>query len=56
MNLECSLVLNRYLHGLFGAERFDDLRRSLKEQDPPKPENDRGHVFRASVISLDDLL
>lgn len=31
MNLERSLVLNRYFHALFGAERFDDLRRALKE-------------------------
>ena len=33
MNIDRSLVLNRYLHGLFGAERFDDLRRGLKEQE-----------------------
>ena len=33
MNLERSLVLNRYFHGLFGAERFEDLRRVLKEQE-----------------------
>jgi hypothetical protein len=33
MNLERALVLNRYLHSLFGADRFDDLRRALKEQD-----------------------
>lgn len=33
MNLERSLVLNRYFHGLFGAERFDDLRRALREQE-----------------------
>ena len=33
MNLERSLVLNRYFHGLFGTERFDDLRRALNEQE-----------------------
>ena len=33
MNLERSVVLNRYLHSLFGADRFDDLRRALKEQE-----------------------
>ena len=33
MNLERSLVLNRYHHSLFGAERFDELRRALKDQE-----------------------
>ena len=33
MTLERSLVLNRYLHNLFGAERFDELRRALREQE-----------------------
>ncbi|MBU2226376.1 MAG: DEAD/DEAH box helicase family protein [Proteobacteria bacterium] len=33
MNIERSLVLNRFFHNLFGAERFDDLRRALKEQE-----------------------
>ncbi len=33
MNLDRSLVLNRFLHGLFGAERFDDLRHALKDQE-----------------------
>jgi len=33
MNLERSLVLNRFLHGLFGADRLDDLRRALKDQE-----------------------
>jgi len=33
LNLERSLVLNQYLHHLFGAEGFDDLRRALKEQE-----------------------
>jgi len=33
MNLDRSLVLNRFLHGLFGVERFDDLRQALKDQE-----------------------
>jgi hypothetical protein len=33
MNLDRSLVLNRYLHSLFDADRFDDLRRAIKEQE-----------------------
>lgn len=33
MNLERSLVLNRFLHGQLGADRFDDLRRALKDQE-----------------------
>jgi hypothetical protein len=33
MNIDRSLVLNRYFHSLFGAERFEDLRRELKEQE-----------------------
>jgi hypothetical protein len=33
MTLERSLVLNRYFHHLFGAERFDDLRRALRDQE-----------------------
>jgi hypothetical protein len=33
MNIERSLVLNRYFHVLFGAERFDELRQVLKEQE-----------------------
>jgi len=45
MNLECSLVLNRYLHGLFGAERFDDLRRALKEQEEGAGSDGRSHLF-----------
>jgi hypothetical protein len=42
MNIERSLVLNRYFHGLFGAERFDELRRVLKEQEEgPRTEGRR---------------
>lgn len=49
MNLERSLVLNRYLHGLFGAERFDDLRRALKEQEEgPGPD---GHSRFFDVLA-----
>lgn len=33
MNLERSLVLNRYIHSLFGVEQFDDLRRGLNDQE-----------------------
>ncbi|MGE5590763.1 MAG: DEAD/DEAH box helicase family protein [Bacillota bacterium] len=33
MSLERSLILNRYFHSLFGAERFDDLQRALKDQE-----------------------
>ena len=45
MNLERSLVLNRYLHGLFGAERFDDLRRALKEQEEGPGPDGRSRFF-----------
>jgi len=39
LNLERSLVLNRYFHSLFGAERFDDLRHALKgEEVGPGPD------------------
>ena len=33
MALERCLVLSRYFHHLFGAERFDDLRRALRDQE-----------------------
>jgi hypothetical protein len=40
MNLERSLILNRYIHGLFGAVWFDDLRHALKDQEEgPGPDN-----------------
>ena len=45
MNLDRSLVLNRYLHALFGAERFDDLRRSLKEQEEGAGPDGRSRFF-----------
>lgn len=45
MNLERSLVLNRYLHGLFGAERFDDLRRILREQEEGPGRDGRSRFF-----------
>jgi hypothetical protein len=45
MNLERSLVLNRYLHGLLGAERFEDLRRSLKEQEEGPGPDGRSRFF-----------
>lgn len=39
MNLERSLVLNRFLHSLFGADRFDDLRRTLRDlEEGPGPD------------------
>jgi hypothetical protein len=45
MNLERSLVLNCYLHSLFGAERFDDLRRALKEQEEDVGPDGRSRFF-----------
>jgi len=45
MNLERSLVLNRYLHSLFGAERFDELRRALKEQEEGTGPDGRSRFF-----------
>ena len=45
MNIERSLVLNRYFHGLFGAERFDELRRVLKEQEEGSAPGGRSHFF-----------
>jgi len=45
MNIERSLVLNRYFHGLFGAERFDELRRVLKEQEEGLGPNGRSRFF-----------
>ena len=45
MNLERSLVLNRHLHGLFGAESFDDLRRALKEQEEGVGPDGRSRFF-----------
>ena len=45
MSLERSLVLNRYFHGLFGAVRFDELRRALKEQEEGPGPDGRSHFF-----------
>ncbi|MGH7381116.1 MAG: DEAD/DEAH box helicase family protein [Candidatus Methylomirabilales bacterium] len=45
MNLERSLVLNRFLHSLFGAERFDDLRRGLKDQEEGPGPDGHSHFF-----------
>jgi len=45
MNLDRSLVLNRYLHSLFGAERFEDLRRAIKEQDEGAGPDGHSHFF-----------
>ena len=47
MNIERSLVLNRYFHGLFGAERFDELRRVLKEQEEGPGPDGRSRFFHA---------
>lgn len=33
MTFERSLVLNRFIHGFFGAESLEDLRRALRDQD-----------------------
>lgn len=49
MSLERSLVLNRFLHSLFGADQFDDLRRALKDQEEgPGPD---GHSRFFSVLA-----
>jgi hypothetical protein len=45
MNIERSLVLNRYFHDLFGAERFDELRWVLKEQEEGPAPGGRSHFF-----------
>ena len=45
MNLERALILNRYLHSLFGAERFDVLRRALKEQEEGAGSDGRSRFF-----------
>lgn len=45
MNLERALILNRYLHSLFGAERFDGLRRTLKEQEEGAGPDGRSRFF-----------
>lgn len=49
LNLERSLVLNQYLHHLFGAERFDDLRRALKEQEEGQGPDGHSHFFHVLV-------
>ncbi len=45
MNLDRSLVLNRYFPSLFGAESFDDLRRVLKEQEEGAGPDGRSRFF-----------
>ena len=45
MNLERALILNRYLHSLFGAERFDAVRRALKEQEEGAGSDGRSRFF-----------
>lgn len=55
MNLERSLVLNRFIHSLFGTDRFDDLRRSLRDvEEGPGPDG-HSHFFYvlASRAGLD---
>lgn len=49
MNLERSLVLNRYFHSLFGAERFDDLRRGLREQEEGPGPDGQSRFFHVLV-------
>ena len=49
MNLERSLVLNRYFHSLLGAERFDDFRRALKEQEEGAGPDGRARGFPPST-------
>ena len=45
MNLERSLVLHRFLHGLFGADRLDDLRRALRDQEEGPGPDGHSHFF-----------
>src|ERR1700694_3925375 len=45
MNLERSLVLNRFLQSLFSADRFDDLRRALKDQEEGPGPDGQSHFF-----------
>jgi hypothetical protein len=45
MNLDRSLVLNRYVHSLLGAESFDDLHRSFKEQEEGAGLDGRSRFF-----------
>ncbi|HXH09641.1 MAG TPA: hypothetical protein VNP04_07765 [Alphaproteobacteria bacterium] len=45
MNLERSLLLNRYFHALLGAERFDDLRRALKDQEEGPGPDGQSYFF-----------
>ncbi len=47
MSLERSLVLNRYIHGLFGAGRFDDLRRALRDQEEGPGPDGESRFFHA---------
>ncbi len=45
MNLERYLVLNRFLHSLFGADRFDDLRRALQDQEEGRGPDGHSRFF-----------
>ncbi|MEW6745514.1 MAG: DEAD/DEAH box helicase family protein [Planctomycetota bacterium] len=49
MNLERSLVLNRYFHNLFGAERFDELRRALRDQEEGPGPDGHSRFFHVLV-------
>jgi len=49
MNLERSLILNYYFHGLFGAERFEDLRRALREQEEGPGPDGHSRFFHVLV-------
>lgn len=49
MNLERSLILNRFYHNLLGAERFDDLRRALREQEEGPVPDGHSRFFHVLV-------
>lgn len=49
MNIERSLVLNHYLHSLFGVERFEDLRRALREQEEGPGPDGHSRFFHVLV-------
>lgn len=53
MTLERSLVLNRYFHHLFGADRFDDLRRALKDQAEGAGPDGHSHFFHTLAGRVD---
>ena len=47
MGFEHALVLNRYFHHLFGAARFNDLQRALKDLDEGPGPDGQSHFYYA---------